>query len=80
MNDTWIYSTAYKNEIMSFQTVEIDGIIEMDDSYNIIFNTGEMFMDKNKCIFTKDRIEYAVKDIYISIERDTPRGIMPIVS
>ena len=80
MRDTWVYSTAYKNEIISFQTVEIDGIIEIDNSYNIVFRTGEMFVDKDKCIFSEDKIEYTSGDFYICIERDTPRGIMPMAS
>ena len=78
-NDTWIYSISDGVNMMCFMTVEMVGIIDMGDSYNIVFNNGELFVGKD-CFFSPDKIEYKNGDLYICLERDIPKKMMPMAS
>ena len=80
MRDQWIYSMSIGNEVAYFATVEMSGIIDMDNAYNVVLNTGELFMDKEKVRFGLDKIEYmdSHNSIYIVLERDVPIGAMPV--
>lgn len=38
--------------------VRIDEIVEIGDTYNLVTDMGDMWMEKNKCYMTENYIEY----------------------
>jgi hypothetical protein len=55
---------------------ELLDIVEMDDCYNIILDSGELFLEKDKCTLGIDQVEYKDDVIEVYLERITPAGIL----
>lgn len=66
----WIYSISWGNEVMCFMTVEMEGIIDMGNAYNVVMRSGELFMEKDRCSVSADKIEYRSNGFYICLDRD----------
>ena len=51
-----------------YEVLDIDEVVELEDSYNIIAGNTEMFLDKDHCIIGQDIIIYRDNDIEVYFE------------
>lgn len=51
-----------------YEVLDIDEVVELEDSYNIIAGNTEMFLDKDHCVIGQDIIIYRDNDIEVYLE------------
>lgn len=65
----WLLSITDNNGFYNYNTVEIEDIIDMGDSYNIMLtNNNELFLDKQHCSVTDKKIYYNNKNLEVLLE------------
>lgn len=51
-----------------YEVLDIDEVVELEDSYNIIAGNTEMFLNKDHCVIGRDVIIYRDNDIEVYLE------------
>lgn len=57
-----------------YEVINIENIIDLGDSYNIVWGDNEMFIDKDGCSITDNNIIYKNNDVEIYIEYSSVIG------
>jgi hypothetical protein len=57
-----------------YEVIDIENIIDLGDSYNIVWGDNEMFIDKDGCSITDNNIIYKNNDVEIYIEYSSVIG------
>lgn len=57
-----------------YEVINIENIIDLGDSYNIVWGDNEMFIDKDGCSITDNNIIYKNNDVEVYIEYSSVIG------
>lgn len=68
MNNRWMVNVTDKVGFSCYDVIDIDNIVDMGDTYNIMAGDTDMYLDKKYCDISGDLIKYRDNHIEIYME------------